>query len=252
MASPGLLFLIVNVTHQKDEPIGITRETVNVETWKCDLVCQKKRKLWGNMMTRLKSCWKKLEGNKLFSCLLWMRQVIGTRIAAMEVYIRQVEKPLMGKTGKYRSRLLRDNVQHFLLQVLRTDQGSVRNSLDAASLASNGGGKMRWTFWVSAYCLWFRAKFYHKKREKSAQVNTSRLHWITGVIIGNTHFLHCFSTKICALYRYLMYSFKSSIYSWLSSTYSQLLSSVFLAQTSLWFWKLDNISHAVQHSACTV
>lgn len=75
-----------------------------------------------------------------------MRQVVWTSISATDQYIRQVEKPLMGKTGKYQSRLLRDNVQHLPLQVLRTHQGSVRNSLDTASLASNGGGKMRWTF----------------------------------------------------------------------------------------------------------
>ena len=75
-----------------------------------------------------------------------MRQVVWTRIAAMDVYIRQVEKPLMGKTGKYRSRLLRDKVQRLPLQVLRTDQGSVRNSLDTASLASNWGGTTRWIF----------------------------------------------------------------------------------------------------------
>lgn len=64
-------------------------------------------------------------------------QVVWTRIAAVEVYIRQVEKYLMGKTGKYQGKLLSSNVLHLPLQALRTYQTSVRNSIDTASLASN-------------------------------------------------------------------------------------------------------------------
>jgi len=52
-----------------------------------------------------------------------MRQVLWTRIAATEVYIRQVEKPLMGKADEYWSRLLRHNVEYLPLQVLRIDLG---------------------------------------------------------------------------------------------------------------------------------
>lgn len=71
-------------------------------------------------------------------------------------------------------------------------------------------------------------------KEKSAQVNTSRVHCITSVIIGDTHFRHCSSTKICSLYKYTIYSFKSITYSWISSTHSLQLSSE-STQTSLWF-----------------
>lgn len=180
-----------------------------------------------------------------------MKQVVWTRIAAVEVYIRQVEKYLKGKTGKYQSKLLSSNVLHLPLKALRTCQTSVRNSFDTASLASNWRVKMWWTFWFPAYYLWFWEKFL---KRKSIQVKTSRLHWITCVsaIRGNTCFLHYFSTKMCVLYWYLMHSLKFSIYFLVYSIYSKLLSSLLLAQPSLWSWKFDNISHKVHYRACTV
>lgn len=95
---------------------------------------------------KLKKQLKKKIGEKLFPWLLRIKQVAWTRIAAVEVYIRKVEKYLMGKTGKYQSKLLRSNVLHLPLQALRTYQTSVTPSLDTASLASNWGVKIRWTF----------------------------------------------------------------------------------------------------------
>lgn len=98
-----------------------------------------------------------------------MRQVVWTRISAMDLYIRQVEKPLMGKTGKYQSRLLRDNVQHLPLQVLRTHQGSVRNSLDTASLASKWGRKNEMDFLIPSLFSVILSKILSKKKKKSAR-----------------------------------------------------------------------------------
>lgn len=91
---------------------------------------------------KLKKLLIKQEEEKLFPCLLRMKQVE----LPVEVYIRQVEKYLMGKTGKYQSKLLSSNVLYLPLQALRTYQISVRTSLDTASLASNWELKMRWTF----------------------------------------------------------------------------------------------------------
>jgi len=62
-----------------------------------------------------------------------------SRIAAVWVYIQQPENLLMGKTGKYLSRVFRDYEEHPLLWVLRTTQGSARNGLDMALIR---GGNM--------------------------------------------------------------------------------------------------------------
>lgn len=54
-----------------------------------------------------------------------MRQVVWMRIAAMEVYIRQAEKHLIGKTSNYWSRLLRHNMERLLLQDLTQDLSGI-------------------------------------------------------------------------------------------------------------------------------